>query len=66
MSSPTYRASLAPRLVLLAGAVALFASNFVTSDDTLKAALQLGGGVVALAGLVWFLIVLRRARAGQP
>jgi len=65
MSSPTYRASLAPRIVVLLGAVAMVASNFVKGDDTLKAVLQLGGGVVALAGLVWFLLVMRRARSGR-
>ncbi len=59
MSSPAPRPPLAPRLVILAGALTLFAAN-VIGDATLKAALQIGGGLVALAGLLWFFLTLRR------
>ena len=49
----------APRLVVLAGGLTLFGSNFV-GDATLKAALQIGGGLLALVGLAWFFLTLRR------
>lgn len=61
MSTPVRRPPLAPRLVILAGALLLFAANLFKTDPTLQSALQIGGGLVALGGLVWFLLTLRRS-----
>lgn len=60
MSTPARRPSLAPRLVVLAGGLILFAQNFINAEPALKAALQIGGGLLALAGLAWFFLALRR------
>lgn len=59
MSRSTTRIPPASRLLVLAGAAAILAQNFVP-DPTLKAALQLGGGAVSLAGVAWLLFSLRR------
>ena len=60
MSTPAKRPSLAPRLVIFAGVLLLFVQNLIHNAPEVKAAMQIGGGVVALAGLVWFLLTLRR------
>lgn len=63
MSRPTNRIPLAARLLVLAGMAAIFGQNFIHGDPTLKAALQLGGGALALVGAVWVLFSLRGGRA---
>lgn len=63
MSRPTTRIPPASRLLVLAGLAAIVAQNFIHSDPTLNAVLQLGGGALALAGAVWVLFSLRRGRA---
>lgn len=62
MSRPTNRIPLAARLLVLAGAAAIFAQNFIHGDPTLKAGLQMGGGALALVGAAWVLFSLRRGR----
>jgi len=60
MSTPAKRPPLAPRLVILAGGLTLFAANFLKTAPATQAVLQIGGGLVALAGLVWFFLMFRR------
>lgn len=62
MSRPSNRIPLAARLLVLAGMAAILAQNFIHDDPTLKAALQMGGGALALVGAVWVLFGLRRGR----
>lgn len=54
------RPSLAPRLLILAGMAIIFVSVTGMLSPTLTASAQILGGVVALGGLVWFLIGMRK------
>jgi len=63
MSEP-YRKTLAPRILVLAGVVLIALKVFLKVDllpDPYQTTL---GGALGLVGVVWFVIALRRARAG--
>jgi hypothetical protein len=54
------RPALAPRLLILAGMAIIVLSVTGVLSPTLTAGAQILGGLLALAGLAWFLIGLRR------
>jgi hypothetical protein len=58
--TPYARSLLLPRLVILAGIVAILAATLLSVGETTGAILRFGGGLVSMAGLVWFLVTLRR------
>lgn len=55
-----YKRTLLPRAVLLMGVLAMGASVFLDLGETMTALLQFGGGLTALAGLVWLLLSFRQ------
>ena len=57
----TYKASLPARLLVLIGVATNAAVVLIPIGGTAGAALHILGGVVALAGLVWFLRLRRGA-----
>lgn len=54
------RPPLAPRLLILLGMAIIFVSVAGVLSPSVTATAQIAGGVCALAGLVWFLVTLRR------
>lgn len=58
--SPTYKASLPARLLVLIGAAMNAAVVFLDIGGALGPILHILGGLLALAGLVWFLRLRRR------
>lgn len=58
------KATILPRLLVLVGAVIIALKVFLDVeilDDPLQTTI---GGVIALVGVVWFLIALRKSRKG--
>lgn len=58
------KATILPRLLVLVGAVIIALKVFLDVeflDDPLQTTI---GGVIALIGVVWFLIALRKSRKG--
>lgn len=58
--SPQYKASLPARLLVLIGAALNAAVVLVPIGGTAGPVLHIIGGVLALAGVVWFLRLARR------
>lgn len=66
--SPTHRATLAPRILVLLGALINAAVVVLKIGGTAGPALHVVGGLMALMGVAWFLTVsarLRRRNSGQ-
>ncbi len=62
--SETYRKTLAPRILVLAGAVLIALKVFLRVEllpDPFQTTL---GGALGLIGVIWFVVALRRATAG--
>lgn len=62
--SPFARKTLPPRILVLVGVVAIVAANFMGDQPTVQAALRIGGGLIALGAVIWFVTVSRAARRG--
>jgi F0F1-type ATP synthase assembly protein I len=60
--SPFYKATIAPRLLVLAGMLTIAATVFIPVNDSAKALMEVAGGAVALAGAIWFIVAYRRHR----
>lgn len=60
--TPKSRATLAPRILVLIGMAIIVLSVMNVLSPTLTAAAQMAGGLVALGGLIWFLMASRAAR----
>jgi len=58
--SPSYKASLPARLLILIGVALNAAVVFLKIGGTLGPALHIIGGLIALAGIVWFLRLRRK------
>ncbi|MCL4188614.1 MAG: hypothetical protein KJZ85_13500 [Rhodobacteraceae bacterium] len=62
--SETYRKTLAPRILVLAGVVLIALKVFLRVEllpDPFQTTL---GGALGLIGVIWFVVALRRATAG--
>ncbi len=63
--SPTYKATLPARLLVLLGAVMNAAVVLLDIGGSVGPVLHIAGGLLALAGVVWFLR-LRRGPSRRP
>ena len=57
-----YKATLLPRLLVLAGALIIALTVFGPVQGEAGATLQVAGGFVALAGLVWCILAFRTTK----
>jgi hypothetical protein len=57
-----YKATLLPRLLVLAGALSIALTVFGPVQGEAGAMMQVAGGFVSLAGLVWYILAFRTAK----
>jgi LPXTG-motif cell wall-anchored protein len=60
--SPFYKATIAPRLLIMVGMVTIASTVFIPVTGSTGAMMEIAGGAVALAGAIWFIITWRRFR----
>lgn len=63
--SPFYKATIAPRLLVMAGMLTIAATALLSVSESLRAVMEIGGGATALAGAVWYFVAYRKFRKGR-